>query len=110
MDKALSGIRVIEINPATNEIVWKYQDKPAWNFFSPRMGNAQRLPNVNTLICEASFGRFFKVTKEGETVWEHVNPFFGTPFFGGPPTSHSNQAFRALRYSAEEIAKARGAG
>jgi hypothetical protein len=57
--------RVIEINPAKNEIVWKYQDKPAWNFFSPRMGNAQRLPNGNTLITESSFGPFFEVTKEG---------------------------------------------
>jgi hypothetical protein len=34
------------------------------------MGNAQRLPNGNTLINEASFGRFFEVTPQGETVWE----------------------------------------
>ena len=110
LDDSMPYSRVIEINPDTNEIVWKYQDKPAWNFFSPRMGNAQRLLNGNTLICESSFGRFFEVTKEGETVWEYVNPFFGKPFFGGPPTSESNQVFRALRYSAEEIAKARGTG
>jgi len=45
LDDAVPYSRVIEINPATNEIVWKYQDKPAWNFFSPRMGYAQRLPN-----------------------------------------------------------------
>jgi uncharacterized protein (UPF0248 family) len=108
LDDSMPYSRVIEINPATNEIVWKYQDKPAWNFFSPRMGNAQRLPNGNTLITEASFGRLFEVTKEGEIVWEYVNPFFGKPLFGGPPTSESNQVFRALRYSAEEIAKARG--
>jgi uncharacterized protein (UPF0248 family) len=108
LDDSMPYSRVIEINPGTNEIVWKYQDKPAWNFFSPRMGNAQRLPNGNTLITEASFGRLFEVTKEGEIVWEYVNPFFGKPLFGGPPTSESNQVFRALRYSAEEIAKARG--
>ncbi len=66
------------------------QDKPAWNFFSPRMGNAQRLPNGNTLITESSFGRFFEVTREGEVVWEYVNPFFGKPFFGGSPNSGSN--------------------
>src|SRR5262245_65643091 len=40
-----------------------------------RMGCAQRLPNGNTLITESSFGRFFEVTKEGEIVWEYVNPF-----------------------------------
>jgi uncharacterized protein (UPF0248 family) len=108
LDDSVPYSRAIEINPATNEIVWKYQDKPSWNFFSPRMGNAQRLPNGNTLITESSFGRFFEVTNDGETVWEYVNPFFGKPFFGGPPTSESNQVFRALRYSAEEIARARG--
>jgi uncharacterized protein (UPF0248 family) len=111
LDDSVPYSRVIEIDPTTNEIVWRYQDKPTWNFFSPRMGNAQRLANGNTLITESSFGRFFEVTKEGEIVWEYINPFFGKPFFGGPPTSESNQVFRALRYSAEEIARAqRGSG
>jgi len=110
LDDAMPYSRVIEINPTTNQIVWRYQDKPAWNFFSPRMGMAQRLPNGNTLITESSFGRFFEVTSQGEIVWEYVNPFFGKPFFGGPPSSESNWVFRALRYSAEEITRARGAG
>ena len=109
LDDAMPYSRVIEVNPATNQIVGKYQDKPAWNFFSPRMGMAQRLPNGNTLITESSFGRFFEVTSQGEIVWEYVNPFFGKPFFGGPPGSESNWVFRALRYSTEEIARARGA-
>ncbi len=86
------------------------QDKPAWNFFSPRIGNAKRLPNGNTLITESSFGRFFEVTREGEVVWEYVNPFFGKPFFGGSPNSESNQVFRAVCYGAEEIARARSTG
>jgi hypothetical protein len=101
LDDPLPFSRVIEINPATNEIGWTYQDKPVSNFFSPRMGNAQRLPNGNTLIDEASFGRFFEVTRDGEIVWEYVNPFFG-----GPPRAETNEVFRALRYSAEEIARA----
>ena len=62
---------------------------------------------INGIWYESSFGRFFEVTKEGEIVWEYVNPFFGKPFFGGPPTSESNQVFRAIRYSEEEIARAR---
>ena len=49
LDDSMPFSRLIEVNPATNEITWKYQDKPAWNFFSPRMGNAQRLPNGNSL-------------------------------------------------------------
>ena len=40
LDDSMPFSRLIEVNPATNEITWKYQDKPAWNFFSPRMGNA----------------------------------------------------------------------
>jgi Arylsulfotransferase (ASST) len=101
LDDPLPFSRVIEINPATNEIAWTYQDRPVSNFFSPRMGNAQRLPNGNTLINEASFGRFFEVTRDGEIVWEYVNPFFG-----GPAHAQTNTVFRALRYSAEEIARA----
>jgi uncharacterized protein (UPF0248 family) len=109
LDDSMPYSRAIEVNPATNEVVWKYQDAPAWNFFSPRMGIAQRLANGNTLLTESSFGRFFEVTREGEIVWEYVNPFFGRPFFGGPAHSQTNQVFRALRYSPEEIARARGA-
>jgi len=101
LDDPLPFSRVIEINPATNEIEWTYQDKPVSNFFSPRMGNAQRLPNGNTLINEASFGRFFEVTRDGLIVWEYVNPYFG-----GPPSAETNAVFRAIRYSAEEIAHA----
>jgi outer membrane protein assembly factor BamB len=109
LDDSMPFSRVIEVNPATNQIGWKYQDKPAWNFFSPRMGNAQRLPNGNTLVCESSYGRVFEVTQEGEIVWEYVNPFFGRPFFSGPPNTEGNLVFRALRYSAEEIARAKAA-
>ena len=93
---------MIEVNPATNEIEWTYQDRPVSNFFSPRMGNAQCLPNGNTLINEASFGRFFEVTKDGEIVWEYVNPHFG-----GSPLAENNAVFRALRYSAEDITRAK---
>ena len=107
LDDSMPFSRVIEVDPRTNEIVWKYQDRPAWNFFSPRMSNAQRLPNGNTLVCESSFGRFFEVTREGEIVWEYLNPYFGRPFFAGHPGTEGNLVFRALRYSEEEIARAR---
>ena len=61
----------------------------------------------NTLLCESSFGRFFEVTKGGEIVGEYVNPFFGRPFFAGSPDTQANLVFRALRYSSEEIARAK---
>src|SRR5206468_7375537 len=97
--------RVIEVEPATKKIVWEYRENRESDFFSPRISNAQRLPNGNTLICEGDFGRLFEVTVGGEIVWEYVNPYFG-----GPPTAQNNRIFRAYRYSAEDIARARATG
>jgi hypothetical protein len=106
LDQTFPFSRVLEIDPATKEIVWKYQETPVSNFFSPRISNAQRLPNGNTLINEGWFGRFFEVTPEGAVVWEYINPYFG----GSPrPQEQTNQVFRAYRYSAAEIARAQAA-
>lgn len=107
LDDSLPFSRVIEVNPATNEIVWKYQEAALTNFYSPRLSNAQRLPNGNTLINEGMYGRFFEVTTEGEVVWEYVNPYFGPAT--APPKKQSNDVFRVYRYSEDEIAKARRA-
>ncbi len=62
--------RVLEINPASGEIVWQYTGTPAESFFSEHMGSAQRLPNGNTLIASSDQGWVFEVTADGETVWE----------------------------------------
>lgn len=103
--------RALEINPNTNEIVWKYQDGsgPGSNhfLFSSRISNAQRLPNGNTLINEGLYGRFFEVTPGGDVVWEYVNPHFGPA--SAAPKAQLNTVFRAYRYSAEEIAAAQKA-
>jgi hypothetical protein len=101
--------RVLEINPTTKEIIWRYQDGtgPGSNhfFFSSRISNAQRLPNGNTLINEGLDGRFFEVTTDGDVVWEYVNPNFGPAT--APPKGQTNNVFRIYRYSAEQIAAAR---
>jgi hypothetical protein len=97
--------RVIEVDPATKQIVWLYQERRVFDFFSPYISNAQRLPNGNTLICEGSFGRLFEVTRDGLIVWEYVNPFFARPA-GQLDVPAQNSVFRAYRYSAEEIAMA----
>jgi len=47
-------------------------------FYSPFISSAQRLPNGNTLITEGSDGRIFEVTREHETVWEYISPYWGT--------------------------------
>ena len=73
------------MNLATKEIVWEYVDEPPQNFFSPSMSSGQRLPNGNTLITEAYFGRIFEVTPEREVVWEYVIPYFDRyPRAAGP--------------------------
>ena len=102
LDHSFPFSRVLEIDPATKAIVWKYQEARVADFFSPRLSNAQRLPNGNTLINEGWFGRFFEVTRDGGVVWEYVNPYFGVR-----EHFQVNAVQRAYRYSAEEIAKAR---
>jgi hypothetical protein len=98
--------RVLEINPATNEIVWTYQELLGWNFFSALLSNAQRLPNGNTFINEGLSGRLFEVTPDGDVVWEFVNPVFGPAAV--PDKLQSNMVFRAYRYTPDQIAAARG--
>ena len=89
--------RVLEVDPQTDEIVWCYETKPGWAFFSSFISGAQRLDNGNTLICEGMRGRIFEVTPSGEIVWQFVNPFYGySERFG-----NVNIVFRAYRYSAE---------
>jgi hypothetical protein len=65
---------VLEMNPVTEQVEWKYNADPPTDFYSPSKGSAQRLPNGNTLICDADNGRAFEVTRAGEIVWEWHNP------------------------------------
>ena len=69
------------------------------------IATAAKASNGNTLINEASFGRFFEVTAQGETVWEYVNPYFG-----GRPNAQTDIVVAAYRYTPEEIAAARFMG
>ena len=96
--------RVLEINPATLEVVWEYDAIKAKIgtsnnpnvFFSPFQGSVQRLPNGNTLITEAAFGRLFEVTPDRETVWEFIEPFWREP-------NDYNVVFRAYRVPYEWV-------
>ena len=74
-NKAGPGIsRVLELDPITQEIIWTYEGTPEHPFHSETCGSNQRLGNGNTLITETDNGRAFEVTRDGETVWEYVNP------------------------------------
>lgn len=70
------------------------------------MGSAQRLPNGNTLLCEAAFGRLIEVTHRGDVVWEFVNPHFAEdPDEAARKVwpGESNALFRASKYGKDEI-------
>ena len=95
----LPASRVIEVNPATNEIVWEYRDNPPFNFFSAYISGARRLPNGNTLITEGHFGRIFQVTPDGQVVWEYINPHFAPNEQGYVV----NSVFRSTHYLREQI-------
>ncbi|MBT3274465.1 MAG: hypothetical protein HN368_15010 [Spirochaetales bacterium] len=71
--------RLIEIEPASGEIVWEYgyeyNMRLSSKFSGSSWGSAQRLPNGNTLSLDTHSGRVFEVTPFGEIVWEFINPF-----------------------------------
>ena len=95
----LTHSKVLEINPKTNEVEWEYADAPWWDFYSPTVSGAQRLPNGNTLITEGTAGRMFQVTHEGQVVWEYVNPFFNI----NPRDWEVNMVFRGRHYMEDEL-------
>jgi hypothetical protein len=96
--------RVLEFNPVTFEVVWKYSALEAgfpapmdgYKFFSSYVSSAQRLPNGNTLITEGAGGRIFEVSAEFDTVWEYVNPYFSKK-------GNRNMVYRAYRVPYEWI-------
>ena len=98
--------RVVEIDPRTRQLAWSYADENVSAFYSPYMGNAQRLPNGNTHVTESATGRLFEVTPDGEVVWEYVIPWFD--FYpdelarktGGGRT---NSVFQTFRYQREQL-------
>jgi len=98
--------RVIEVDPATKEIVWSYRDTQPEAFFTPFMGSAQRLPNGNTLAVESAFGRIVEVTAAGTVCWEYVVPElapYTDPRLSRTVFAPSNAIFRAYRYAAAEL-------
>lgn len=66
--------RVIEFDPETMQITWEYDGEPGRPLDSNIRGASARLPNGNTLIEESMGGRVIEVTRDGEIVWEWVNP------------------------------------
>jgi hypothetical protein len=95
--------RVLELNPATLEVVWQYPPRREGfmsiglsTFYSSFISSAQRLPNGNTMITEGQDGRIFEVTAGHEIVWEYLSPYtFRMP--------KMNQLYRAYRVPYEWV-------
>ena len=81
-------------------LTWTYMNPVPTSFYTPAMGGAQRLPNGNTIICEATKGNFFEIDATKNIVWRYVNPVdAGVPVSQGTATPKS-EVFRCLFYEA----------
>jgi hypothetical protein len=65
---------VLELDPATRTVTWRYGEAEGERFFSAKRGASQRLANGNVLITDSESGRAFEVTRAGEIVFEFANP------------------------------------
>jgi hypothetical protein len=69
--------RVIELDPATEQITWSYGNRADQPLDSVARSSETRLANGNTLIVESMAGRMIEVTPAGRIVWDFVNPVRG---------------------------------
>ena len=88
---------VIEVDPETSEVVWKFETDPPEAMYSPLISGAHRLARNNVLICEGMTGRLLEVTRRGEPAWEWINPFVNPR---GPDVNMS-WVYRAYRYETD---------
>ncbi len=95
--RAPSFSQVVELDPNTNEVVWRYLAPTIVAFFSFMVSGAVRLPNGNTFITEGASGRLFEVTPSGRTVWEWITPWIVPSSFGPTPIT-----FRAYKLGADD--------
>lgn len=66
--------RVIELDPATSDIVWSCAGDRTHPLQSDIRSSEQRLPDGDTLITESDGGRVLEVSSAGEIVWEYISP------------------------------------
>jgi len=66
--------RIVEFDPSRGQINWAYIGSKDHPFFTRRAGGQELTPNGNVLIAEDESGRLFEVTRQGEIVWEYLDP------------------------------------
>jgi hypothetical protein len=67
------GSRIVEVDPATQDVKVFYQSNGDDFFYTDIMGKHQYLPNGNVLITESQAGRAFEVAENGDIVWAYIN-------------------------------------
>ena len=88
--------RLVEVNPATGEIVWQYVGDPPESFYSNGRGAAQELPGGNILVTESGEGHVFEITRKGEIVWEFRNDRCKTE-------KRRNSIYRMVRFTPQAL-------
>ncbi|OLN24831.1 putative PQQ enzyme repeat [Desulfovibrio sp. DV] len=86
------------------DVVWRYPEGNAPDFYASYVSGAQRLENGNTLISLGSVGTLVEVDAAGYEVWRYVNPDTDMGLLAqgeqvpekGPGTV--NNIFKAVRY------------
>ena len=74
-DRSCGRSRVLELDPATTRVVWRYDGCGGPPFDSERRGTEELLANGNVLIAESLSGRVIEITHEPRPriVWEYFN-------------------------------------
>jgi hypothetical protein len=97
VDAAGNYLGTLPWGPA--DFVWTYTAPNRYDFFVSIICGAQRLPNGNTLTCNAPDGEFFEITPEGDMVWRYIDPVSDSgPVFQGDSISF-NSVFKIRRYA-----------
>ena len=87
---------------------WTYKGSGADTLHAEDISGAQRLPNGNTIICNATTGLFLEVTSAGKAVWKYICPVqnSGPITQGNTPLADSthageylNSVFRVYKYA-----------
>ncbi len=72
-----SRSRVLEVDPKTGGIVWAFAGTKNRPFESLTRGGEQWIESDgNMVIAESTSGRILEVARDGEVVWEYVQPIY----------------------------------
>lgn len=88
---------VLEVNPATQGVMWHYSGTKERPLRSSIVGRVQRLANGNTLIAESMKARILEITRDGDIVWDYSLRRIKRP----DPTM--NAVLTSVRYRADEL-------